>query len=62
MGKKRGFHIVKIGRVFADASFFTVVYKRSKCRHAKTHRISVSAVDELAAYMRVKQFHQGANQ
>lgn len=62
MGKKRGFHVVKIERVFANASFFTLTYKLSKCRHAKTYRTSVSAIDELAAYMRVKQFHQGANQ
>ncbi len=62
MGKKRGFHVAKIERVFANASFFTVAHKRSKCRHAKTYKTSVSAVDELAAYMRVKQFYQGTNQ
>jgi hypothetical protein len=61
MGKKRGFHLVKIGRAFPDASFFTVIYKRNKCRYAKTYRTTVSAVDELAAYMRVKDFHKGTD-
>ena len=61
MGKKRGFHVVRIGRWFKGASgggtIFVILYKRNKCRHAKIYRAPVLAIDELDAYRKIKQFH-----
>jgi hypothetical protein len=62
MGKKRGMHIVKVERLYHKADYFTVTYKHSKCRHARTYQTYVKAIDELAAYMQLKAFHKGANQ
>ena len=55
-------HIVKVERLYHKADYFTVTYKHSKCRHARTYQTYVKAIDELAAYMQLKAFHKGANQ
>jgi hypothetical protein len=66
MGKKRGMHVVQIGPWFAGGNLgrniFTIIYKRSKCRHAKTHRTAINAIDELDAYRKIKRINEGANQ
>jgi hypothetical protein len=59
MGKKRGVHVVGVKRIFEAPNFFTITFKRSKCRYARVHKAHTIAKDELDAYMVVK---QGANQ
>jgi hypothetical protein len=55
MGKKRGFHIVRVREEVSWLNYYSVEYKRSKCRHAPTHITYVNAIDELDAYMKAEE-------
>ena len=57
VGKKRGFHVVRVECALNWLSYYMVEFKRSKCRHAPTHVTYVSAKDELDAYRKVKEGH-----
>ena len=53
MGKKRAVYVVRVESALDWLSYYMVEYKRSKCRHAKTHLAYVRAKDELDAYIKV---------